>query len=49
MQMTKKEMAEWLATISSKLNKSKSFEEWVNHYLTFSESELAEDIKSYGC
>ena len=47
--MNKQQMAEWLAKISSRLNKAKTYDEWVAHYLTFSERELREDVASYGC
>jgi len=47
--MNKQQKAEWLAKISARLNKSKTFAEWVAHYLTFSDAELQEDIDSYGC
>jgi len=48
--MSKRQKAEWLAKISSKLNKSKSYDEWVVHYFTqFTDAELADEIASYGC
>ncbi len=47
--MNKKQMAEFLARISSKVSKMKRTEsEWVTHYLTFSARELREICASYG-
>jgi len=46
--MTKKQMAEFLARISSRLNKDKTEAEWVTFYMTFSKAELQEDCSSYG-
>lgn len=47
--MEKKEMAEFCATISSKLNKSKTFDEWVEVYMKMSLARLTDEYRSYGC
>jgi hypothetical protein len=47
--MDKREMAEFCAKISSGMNKSKTFEEWVEVYMAMSESSLADEYRSYGC
>ena len=47
--LTKKDMAEFCAKISSAMNKTKSYEEWVEYYMSLSTSELSDEYASYMC